>query len=104
MTTRALTNSSSSQIAFRYCPTDSATGVSRDTAKRLAAQLGVDETQAIHIALHDMAMRVLPQYEADDGALTAAQLEKIKQQAPQGKKRSVRSSLFELNVNDATAA
>jgi hypothetical protein len=104
MTTRALTNSSSSQIAFRYRPTDSATGVSRDTAKRLAAQLGVDETQAIHIALHDMAMRVLPQYEADDGALTAAQLEQIKQLAPQGTKRSVRSSLFELNSNDKQAA
>ena len=98
MTTRALTNRSSSQIAFRYRPTDSATGVSRETAKRLAAQLGVDETQAIHIALHDMAMRVLPQYEADDGALTAAQLAQIKQQAPQGKKRSLRSSLFELKT------
>lgn len=103
MTTRALTNSSSSQIAFRYRAADSATGVSRETAKRLAAQLGVDETQAIHIALHDMAMRVLPQYGADDGALTAAQLEQIKQLAPQDKKRSassIRSSLFELNLND----
>jgi hypothetical protein len=101
MTTRALTNNLSSQIAFRYRTTDSATGVSRETAKRLAAQLGVDETQAIHIALHDMAMRVLPQYEADDGALTATQLEQIKQLAPQGKKRSVssvRSSLFELKT------
>ena len=78
MTTRALTNSLSSQIAFRYRATYSATGVSRETAKRLAAQLGVDETQAIHIALHDMAMRMLPQYEADDGALTAAQLDQIK--------------------------
>jgi hypothetical protein len=85
MTTRALTNSSSSQIAFRYRPTDSATGVSRETAKRLAAQL-------------------LPQYEADDGALSAAQLEQIKQQAPQGTKRSVRSSLFELNSNDKLTA
>ncbi len=64
-------------------------------------KLGVDETQAIHIALHDMAMRVLPQYEADDCALTAAQLEKIKQQAAQGKNRSassIRSSLFELKT------
>lgn len=101
MTSRALTNNLSNQIAFRYRAADSATGVSRETAKRLAAQLGVDETQAIHIALHDMAMRVLPQYEADDGALTAAQLEQIKQLAPQGKKRSassVRSSLFELKT------
>lgn len=98
MTTRALTNNLSSQIAFRYRATDSATGVSRETAKRLAERLGVDETQAIHIALHDMAMRVLPQYEADDGALTAAQFNQIKQQVPQGKKRSVRTSLFELKT------
>lgn len=98
MTARALTNNVSSQISFRYRATDSATGVSRDTAKRLAAQLGVDETQAIHIALHDMAMRLLPQYEADDGALTAAQFDQIKQQVPQGNKRSVRSSLFELKT------
>lgn len=84
------------QIAFRYRSTDSATGVTRDTAKRLAERLGVDETQAIHLALHDMAVRLLPQYEADEGALTAAQVRQIKKRAPQGKKKSVRSSLFEI--------
>jgi hypothetical protein len=87
-----------SQIAFRYRPTDGPTGVSRSTAKRLAECLGVDETQAIHLALHAMAVRLLPQYAADDGPLTAAQLRQIKKQAPQGKKRSVRSSLFETEV------
>ena len=35
------------QIAFRYRPRDSATGVTRTTAKRLAEVLGVDETQVI---------------------------------------------------------
>ena len=89
MPTRTLTN----QIAFRYRAVDSATGVTRDTAKRLAEQLGVDETQAIHRALHDMALRMLPQYEADSGALTAAQLRQIRKRAPQGGKRSARSSL-----------
>ena len=87
--------SSIDQIAFRYRPIDSATGVSRDTAKRLAERLGVDETQAIHLALHDMAVKLLPQYGADDGPLTAAQVRQIKRLAPQGKKKSVRSSLFE---------
>ena len=38
------------QIAFRYRTVDSASGVTRATAKRLAAHLGVDETQAIHQA------------------------------------------------------
>ncbi len=84
------------QIAFRYRPADSATGVTRDTAKRIAEQLGVDETQAIHLALHEMAVKLLPQYEADDGPLTAAQLRQIRKHAPQRKMRSVRSSLFEV--------
>jgi hypothetical protein len=84
------------QIAFRYRPVDTSTGVTRDTAKRLAASLGVDETQAIHLALQSMAMKLLPQYAADDGALTAAQIRQIKKRAPQGKKRSLRSSLFEI--------
>lgn len=83
------------QIAFRYRAVDSATGVTRDTAKRLAEQLGVDETQAIHRALHELALKVLPQYEADDGPLTATQLRQIKKRVPQGSNRSVRSSLFD---------
>ena len=83
------------QIAFRYRAVDSATGVTRNTAKRLAEQLGVDETQAIHRALHELALKVLPQYEADDGPLTATQLRQIKKRVPQGSKRSVRSSLFD---------
>lgn len=83
------------QIAFRYRVTDSPGGVTRDTAKRIAERLGVDETQAIHRALHELALRVLPQYEPDDGPLSAAQMRQIKKLAPQGKIRSVRSSLFD---------
>ena len=92
MTARSIVD----QIAFRYRAADTTTGVTRDTAKRLADRLGVDETQAIHLALHDMAVKMLPQYEADDGPLTAAQMRQIKKRASQGKKRSVRSSLFEV--------
>ena len=88
--------SAAHQIALSYRPGDSSTGVARDTAKRLAQRLGVDETQAIHLALHDMATKLLPQYEADEGPLTAVQTRQIKKRAPQGKKRSVRSSLFEV--------
>lgn len=90
--------SSANQIAFRYRSTDSAAGVTRETAKRLADYLGVDETQAIHRALHELAVRVLPQYEADDGPLTAAQVRQIKKRAPQGEKRSVRTSLFDVET------
>jgi hypothetical protein len=90
------TRTSADQIAFRYRVTDSATGVTRATAKRLAERLGVDETQAIHLALHALAVKLLPQYQPDDGPLTAAQIRQIESRAPQGKKRSVRSSLFEV--------
>ncbi|WP_114973480.1 hypothetical protein [Rhodoferax ferrireducens] len=88
--------SSANQIAFRYRTVDSSTGVTRETAKRVAERLGVDETQAIHMALHEMAVKLLPQYEADDAPLTVAQVRQIKKLVPQGKKRSVRSSLFEV--------
>ena len=90
--------STADQIAFRYRPADSTTGVTRDTAKRLAERLGVDETQAIHLALHDMAVKLLPQYEADEGPLTTTQLRQIKKRVPQSKKKSVRSSLFEVEA------
>ena len=79
------TRSPAHQTAFRYRPIDSATGVTRDTAKRLAEHLGVDETQAIHLALHDMAVRLLPQYEADEGPLTTAQLRQIKKARTPGR-------------------
>jgi len=90
--------SSGDQIAFRYRAIDSTTGVTRDTAKRLAERLGVDETQAIHLALHELAVKLLPQYEADDGPLTAAQLRQIKKRVPQGKKGSARSSLLDAEA------
>jgi len=90
------TRSPVDQIAFRYRSADSTTGVTRDTAKRLAERLGVDESQAIHLALRDMAVKLLPQYEADDSPLTALQMRQIRKRAPQGKKKSVRSSLFEM--------
>lgn len=83
------------QIAFRYRPQDSATGVTRTTAKRLADVLGVDETQVIHLALHELATKFLPQYEADEGALTNAQLKQVQKTAPKAKGGTVRSSLFE---------
>jgi hypothetical protein len=84
------------QIAFRYRTVDSPSGVTRKTAKRLAERLGVDETQAIHLALHELAAKVLPQYASDNGPLSAAQLRQIKKRVPQGTKRAVRSSLLDL--------
>ena len=84
------------QIAFRYRPQDSSTGVTRTTTKLLADVLGVDETQVIHLALHKLATKFLPQSEADEGALTKAQLNQVKKSAPKAKGSTVRSSLFDL--------
>ena len=84
------------QIAFRYRPKDSTTGLTRTTTKRLADVLGVDETQVIHLALHELAKKFLPQYKADEGALTKLQLNHIKKSAPKSKGGNIRSSLFEM--------
>ena len=90
------TKTHTTQIAFRYRNVDSPTGVTRETAKRVAERLGVDETQALHMALYQLAVKVLPQYEPDDGPLTAAQVRQIKKVAlASGAKKSVRSSLFD---------
>jgi hypothetical protein len=83
------------QIAFRYRGADTSAGVTRQTAKRMAKVLGVDETQVIHLALHEMAVRILPQYEADDGPLTEAQLKQIKKAAGPVSRGPVRSSLID---------
>jgi hypothetical protein len=63
---------SPAQIAFRYRPQGSATGVSQS-----------------------MATQLLPQYEPDDGDLTKTQLTQLKNSAPKAKGGTIRSSLFE---------
>jgi len=95
--TSTASRATAQQIAFRYRSADSSTGVTRKTAQRLAKHLGVDETQAIHRALFELASKVLPQYEADDGALTTRQVRQIKKLARTGPKKSVRSSLIDLS-------
>jgi hypothetical protein len=45
-----------------------------------------------------LAVKLLPQYEADEGPLTAVQVRQIKKRVPQGGKRSVRSGLFEMDT------
>lgn len=94
----AATKTSPSQIAFRYRTKDSATGVTRATAKRLTKALGVDETQVIHLALHELAAKVLPRYKADEGPLTQAQIHQIEKSAPKAKGGKVRSSLLGMKA------
>ncbi len=70
--------------------------MTRTTTKRLAEVLGVDETQVIHLALNELATKQLAQYEADEGALTNAQLSQIKKSAPKAKGGTIRSRLLGL--------
>ena len=60
----------------------------------LHGRLGIKETQVLHYAVRQLARDVLPAYEADDGALSAAQLRAIRKAVPEGKSKSVKSSLF----------
>lgn len=82
------------QLLFRLRPVDSDAGISRETLSLLAATLGIKETQVLHYAVRQLARDVLPAYEADDGPLSATQLRAIRKAAPQGRSKSVKSSLF----------
>ena len=95
-----LTQDMTNQIEFHYRAVDSATGVTRDTTKRLAEHLGVNEIEVIHLALRELAVAisVLPQYEADDGPLTTAQFCQIRARRSQRAKRSVRFSLMDVQA------
>ncbi len=82
------------RIAFRYCCQNTAAGITRSTTQYLAETLGVDEAQMIHLALRELAAKVLPQHEPDEGPLTPAQLRQMKESAPKAKGGAIRSSLF----------
>jgi hypothetical protein len=80
-------------ILLRYREVDSAYGVSRRTAKKLADTLGLSETQVIHVALAQFARQNLPQYEPDDGPLTQDQVEELRRLQPPGRMKA-KESLF----------
>jgi predicted DNA binding protein len=82
------------QLLFRFRAKDTVSGVSRETLMKLSDTLGYTETQVMHLALAKLAKEVIPAYEADEGDLTEKQLAAIRKAVPQGKPRSVKSSLF----------
>jgi hypothetical protein len=83
-----------SSLLFRLRPTDTPSGISGKTLAKLAATLGLPETQVIHQALRKLASEVLPAYEADDGAVSDRMIKALKKRAAQGRYKSVASSLF----------
>lgn len=80
-------------ILLRYRDQDTAYGVTRKTAGRLAKTLGLSETQVIHVALANFARQSLPRYEADNGPLTQQQMDEIRRLQPPGRMK-VKQSLF----------
>ena len=80
-------------ILLRYRDRDSAYGVSRSTAIKLADTLGVSETQVIHVALAQLAKQTLPRYEIDNGPLTEEQMDEIRRLQPGGRMKT-RERLF----------
>lgn len=74
---------SSNGILLRYREKDTAYGVTRQTATRIAENLGLSETQVVHVALANLARQTLPRYEADNGPLTDEQYAAIEKLVPQ---------------------
>lgn len=77
-------------LLLRYRDRDTAYGVTRKTATRLAQTLGLSETQVVHVALASLARQTLPRYEADNGPLTGEQLAAIDKLVAQGRLRPSR--------------
>ena len=82
-------------ILLRYRDRDTAYGVTRRTATRMAENLGLSETQVVHVALANLARQTLPRYEADNGPLTEEQHAAIEKLVPQkGFTSSKKNRLF----------
>lgn len=80
-------------ILLRYRERDTAYGVTRQTATRIAENLGLSETQVVHVALANLARQTLPRYEVDNGPLSEKQMNEIDRLQPPGRMK-VKSSLF----------
>ena len=74
-------------LLLKFRARDTRTGVTRGTVKALAQELGLNETQVIHMALSRLAADVLPAYAPDDGPLTAAQVKALRKDADQRRPR-----------------
>lgn len=57
---------------------DTPTGISSPTIEQLMEMTGLTKTEVAHLALRQMADRLLPRYEMDDGPLTPAQTQAIR--------------------------
>jgi len=81
-------------LLLRFHATDTDAGVTRATLQRVARLLDIDEVAVVHLALADLAKKILPTYEPDDGPLTERQQDAMRKAASPVPLTSVKSSLF----------
>lgn len=81
-------------MLLKFKSKDTVMGVQKMTVKRMAELLGFNETDVVHYALSKLAREVIPAYEMDEGALTEAQLNKIKNLSGVDQNMPMTSTLF----------
>lgn len=81
----SITSRRTPNVILRYRERDTPYAVSRKTTARLAATLGMTETQLIHLAPAELAAHHLPNYAPDEGPLPPATLSRIRKRVPQGR-------------------
>ncbi|MCA0241894.1 MAG: hypothetical protein LCI02_13640 [Proteobacteria bacterium] len=78
-----------SSLLLKFRTRDTPFGVTRETVKAMAARFDLSETEVVHMALSRMAQEELPAYEADEGPLSARDLQAVNKAAaakrPKGK-------------------
>lgn len=72
---------------------DSPTGVTRNTLKRAATELGLNETQLVHMALREYIRRNLSDVDVNDPPITKADIEALRKKYPQTGHGRVLSSI-----------
>jgi len=82
------------KLLLKYRESDTVTGITRATARRVAKALGLNETQTIHLAMAQLAREVLPAYEPDNGPLKPKELEAISKLVPQDRPFTVTKGLL----------
>jgi hypothetical protein len=75
------TSTPNSGLLLKFRSKNTQFGVTRDTVKKMAALYDLSETEVVHMALSRMAKEELPAYEADDGPLTARELNAVRKLA-----------------------
>jgi hypothetical protein len=69
---------SQSALLLKFKEVDTANTVTRATLKKMSEVLGFNDTQLVQYALAQLRAQVLPAYEADEGALSATTVKKLR--------------------------